>query len=628
MSAWDRYLIAVKELLSHRSHHRHWSTYAPPGAIVLGCSSTYVDIPMQATTGAIPPAFSPHVAPVFKSLLNPLQSPYCHHTFLASMAECTGHFARAHESADPVLQDVVTALITFYAMQMEDPAIYTLLENCLFNRPCRCTTLFPYLRRSFHAAPDAISEVHTRISEGEGEPVVDLPSFIDVLSEFSDRLLSSSMGAHQNPGVRAWRRKISNFLDKNSTALICSFAYWLQKTQKVYTFALFGTLLEMSPKLVAAMEQSGAVRRAFDERFHALVTAEYISDAAAHPARPWSCLDLIFHGAGCMGLVIQRTMSTTSSFSRFRACFEADIQDGTMHDMFRLAHFGAHLYKLLNPASGPLSHLITAILDQAPMAPNGWTLFDTYFSVTNLCSNPARHCVTGESDSPKDFTVGFKLKVKRGDRMPACSNCKASRFCSKICQKDSWKGGKTPHRDVCATLADIFKVHQKSSQETGNPKGIETLYSDAGISAEEVGKAVGYVIHMMKCFSDQRLRDLKQDSGLLRRLYTCCCVSHLNLVALTANVPGGSTKWAARKDESDTVAQEPNSRGRMMERQPVTGAALGGQESALRDGNWAKDREGRGVERIGIGGHAGVPGRADEPASFEGGEIGRKCAYG
>ncbi|KAJ7023284.1 hypothetical protein C8F04DRAFT_1134968 [Mycena alexandri] len=480
---------------------------------------------MQATPGTTPPGFSPHIAPVFKSLLNPLQSPYCHLTFTASMAECTGHFGRARESADPVLQDVVTALITFYAMQMDDPAIHTPLENRLFNHPCHCTTLFPYLRRSFHAVSGATSVVQTRISQGGGEPVVDLPSFIDVLSEFSDRLLSLPMGKHKNPGVRAWRRKISNFLDRNAPALIRSFAYWLQKTPKVYTFAFFGTLLEMSPKMVDAMEQSSTVRRAFDERFHALVAAEYISDAATHPAHPWSRLDLIFHGAGCMGLVIQMTMSTTSSFPRFRACFEAgaqeryddicrllsmssrtrpDIQDGTMHDMLRLAHFGAHLHKLLDPPeSGPLSRLITAILDQVPAAPNGWGLFDTYFAVTNLCSNPARHCVAGESDFPKDtFTLRVKLKFKRGDRMPACSNCKASRFCSKICQKDSWKGGKTPHRDVCATLADIFKVHQKFSKGTGKPKDAEKLYSDAGISAEEVEKALGYVIHMMECFSE------------------------------------------------------------------------------------------------------------------------------
>ncbi|KAJ7459587.1 hypothetical protein B0H11DRAFT_2059133 [Mycena galericulata] len=477
---------------------------------------------MQATTNTTAPGFSPHVVPVFKSLLDPLQSPYCHLTFIASMAELTGHFTRARESADPVLQDVGTALITFYAIQMEDPAFHTLLEKRLFNDPCRCITLFPYLRRSFHAAAGVEAVVHTRITEGER--VVDLPSFIDVLSEFSDRLLSSPMGTHRNPGVRAWRHKISNFLDKNSPVLIRSFAYWLRKTHKVYTFAFFGTLLEMSPKMVDVVEQSGAVRRAFDERFHALVTAEYISDATTHPAHPWSRLDLTFHGAGCMAFVIQKTMSTTRSFPRFRACFEAgaqeryddichllsmlsrtrpDIQDGTMHDMHRLAHFGAHMYKLLDQESGPLSHLITAILDKEPMAPNGWSTFDGYFTITNLCSNPARHCVAGDSDSPKDtFSVRIKLNVKRGERMLACSNCKASRFCSKICQKDSWKGGKTPHRDVCATLAEIFKVHQKFSKGTGKPKGIETLYSDAGIPAEEVEKALGYVMYMMECFSE------------------------------------------------------------------------------------------------------------------------------
>ncbi|KAJ7878564.1 hypothetical protein B0H14DRAFT_2711476 [Mycena olivaceomarginata] len=461
---------------------------------------------MQDTTDTVAPGLSPHVAPVLESLLDPLQSPYCHSTLIASLAECTSHLARARESVDPVLLDVAIALITFYAMPMEDAALHALLEKRLFNHPCRCIALFPYLRRSFHAFPDATVTVHTRISEGKGEAVVDLPSFIDVLSDFADRLLASPMGNHKIPGVRAWRRKISNLLDRNSPALIRSFNYWLQKTPKVYTFAFFGTLLELSPKMVEAMEKSGAVRRAFDERFHALVTAEYLSDAANHPAQPWSRLDLTFHGAGCMAFVIQMTMSTTSTFPQFRACFQAgaqeryddicrllsmssktrpDIQDGTMHDMHRMAHFGAHLYKLLDRESGPLSHIITDIWTKSPRHLMGG------------------HYLTPISPSPIFAAIlHVTLKVKRGDRMSACSNCKASRFCSKTCQKDSWKGGKTPHRDVCGTLAEIFKVHQKFNEESGKPEGLETLYSDAGISDEQVRKAVKYVIHMMECFSE------------------------------------------------------------------------------------------------------------------------------
>ncbi|KAJ7913855.1 hypothetical protein B0H13DRAFT_1873461 [Mycena leptocephala] len=315
------------------------------------------------------------------------------------------------------------------------------------------------------------------------ELVEDLPSFIGVLAELADRLISATAtGKHQDPGLRAWRRKISSFLDKNSTSLIQSFTHWLEHTNKVYIFALFGTLLEMSPAMVAEMEQSSA-------------------------------LDLIFHGAGCMAFVVQRVMGTTRSRNRFRECFalgaqqrydnicrllsmasraNKDIQDGTLHDTYRLAYFGNTLHLLLPPDSGPVSPAITSIFNKMPQAPNGWSLFDTYFSVADRCSNPMRHCASNQSDSPKEsFSVTIKLKVKRGDRILACSNCK--------CQREGWKDGNTPHRDICPILAKVYQVHQAKQIET--PEQFEMMYTSAGISTAEVERAVGYVVQMMECFS-------------------------------------------------------------------------------------------------------------------------------
>ncbi|KAJ7489110.1 hypothetical protein FB451DRAFT_954727, partial [Mycena latifolia] len=84
--------------------------------------------------------------------------------------------------------------------------------------------------------------------------------------------------------------------------------------------------------------------------------------------------------------------------------------------------------------------------------------------------------------------------LKREEKLQACANCKASHFCSRMCQKEAWRGGKIPHRVVCPILAKIWKVHQ--AKEKLDRKTFETSYSDAGISTAEVQRAISYAMQM------------------------------------------------------------------------------------------------------------------------------------
>ncbi|KAJ7243494.1 hypothetical protein C8J57DRAFT_1243440 [Mycena rebaudengoi] len=179
------------------------------------------------------------------------------------------------------------------------------------------------------------------------------------------------------------------------------------------------------------------------------------------------------------------------------------IQDGTEHDKYRLAVFAADLHTLLPPGSGTLSGLVSGIVNEMPQLPNGWPVFRMYFAAADHCSNPIHHRAGGETDSlPGSFRVAVKSKFKRGERMQTCAACNASRFSSKMCQKESWKGAKTSHRDVCPILAKIVLVQKDRERTTGKPDGVDRLYFDAGITSKEVEAALGYVLNMMECFSN------------------------------------------------------------------------------------------------------------------------------
>ncbi|KAJ7141693.1 hypothetical protein C8R43DRAFT_1017019 [Mycena crocata] len=466
--------------------------------------------------------FSSHILPVFKSLTEPATSPFCHYTYMHAMGECQNHIASAH-SADPTLQKIIKYLITFYTKDMVDIALYQAFEERLFRRPCRCVVIYPSLQDFHQFVGSATMTVGTRCSARE--EVVDLPSFVDILSELADRLIAATQG-EENAGVRAWRRRISNFVDENSFVLIRSFTHWLQRTNKVYVFALFGTLVELSFKVTEVTEASEEVKLAFEKRLHALLETESTppSKPTNHSTTIYSTLDLVFHGAGCLAYAVSQTMFSASSKDRLHACFssgaqkwydnvcrllsllpKADkgIQDGTVHDKFRLAHFGAKLHTLLPRECGLLSPLITSVINNMPRTPAGWQLFSAYFAAIDRCSNPAYHSPSAQHDSQRDsFAVQINTRVKRGDRINACASCKASRFCSKECQKESWKGGKYPHRSVCPVLAKIHQVHDSSRHTIGRLERMESRYSDAAISTAEVEVALGYVVAMLQGFSD------------------------------------------------------------------------------------------------------------------------------
>ncbi|KAJ6556660.1 hypothetical protein B0H10DRAFT_1967604 [Mycena sp. CBHHK59/15] len=439
-----------------------------------------------------PQVFPDYVHPVFESLQDPSKSPYCYRTYILAMSASSHEHAMPRQSTNSVVQDIITSLIIFYAMLLDNPATYTALERRFFHQPCRCVAIFPQLHGFHRAGRGAIHTVTSRLGK---ENIINLVTFLDFLSEFTDRLIASTQGS-SIPSVRSWRRRISHMVEKNASKLTQSFTHLLRHHAKPYIFALFGTLVELSFEMVTAIEKSPAAVSAFDERFHVLVAAEYVQESNRHSPR----IDLIFHGAGCISLKFHMVMSSSSSLHRFIACFALGaeqryddicrllsmvskasqrIQDGTEHDALRLAYFGQDLYRLVGPECRPLSPLITKIIDGGPKLPNGYMVFDTYFHMFDRCSNHLRHSVLGDSNVNKpQFRVMVKLRVKRAEKMLACAMCKASRYCSKECQKESWKGGQIPPREVCPILTKIFCAHQ-ANWGTGHPKDEETVYADA-----------------------------------------------------------------------------------------------------------------------------------------------------
>ncbi|KAJ7224681.1 DDE superfamily endonuclease-domain-containing protein [Mycena pura] len=359
----------------------------------------------------------------------------------------------ANETTNSVVQDVAKSLIMFYARPVENSR-RTELEARLFRQPCRCLSIFPQLYH-MHRYPHPGFGIRTGTLKITG-----LGAFVTLLSELTDRLISVTQ-VSKSGDVRAWRRRMAHLVEKQGAGLAQSFSNWLSPddSEDAQVFALYGTLLELSPKFMEEVEASEGLRSAWVDRMHKLVAAE--QDQTRSPRT-----DLIFHGAGCIAWVAVtnfnwHTASKSLYEPRFRACFpqaqliyddicdllsmtskaNESIQNGTLQDVIRMAHFAENIHNLLGPKRGPISPLIAQTIERLPSPPNGWMLltFHPYFHVLDRCSNHLRHS-TLDTSSPKDsFPVAYKDRVSKGDRMLACSGCKASHYCSRECQTQSWK---------------------------------------------------------------------------------------------------------------------------------------------------------------------------------------------
>ncbi|KAJ7660226.1 hypothetical protein DFH06DRAFT_1194050 [Mycena polygramma] len=456
------------------------------------------------------------LAPIFESLKNPFQSPFCHITYVMAVAEFYPYMLKANEATDAFVQAVAKSLIMFYATPLEKSRCVE-LEGRLFRQPCRCLSIFPQLDR-LHRYP------HPRFAIRTGRyEITNLGAFITLLSELTDRLISVTQ-VSSNGDVRAWRRRMSHLVEKHGPALSQSFANWFgqEDSDDAQIFALFGTVLELCPKFMKEVESSERLRSAWVERMHKLVTAEHLAKEGTSPR-----INLIFHGAGCFAFVAFSSFNCNATpdhrpldLDRLRACFpqatsiydnicqlltmaskaSEQIQSGGLHDITRLAHFGAALHYLLE-SKPALSPLIKRAIEGIPPPPNGWMLFHGYFHILDRCSNHLRHSTLDTGSTQPSFEVAYTDRVRRGDRMLACSGCKASHYCSQGCQKASWKAETLPHRKVCSTLKKIFQVHEMGANTSGTPRDGEDMYRDAGISDAEVGEAIHYVLGMMEYLS-------------------------------------------------------------------------------------------------------------------------------
>ncbi|KAJ7793848.1 hypothetical protein B0H14DRAFT_2925079 [Mycena olivaceomarginata] len=451
---------------------------------------------MQTTQQAIP-GFNPYIQPIFESLRNPFQSPYCHITYVWAIAEFYPHMIKAKETTNSVVQDVAKSLIMFYARPVENS---------------RRAELEARLSVSPVAVPHT-SIPHPGFGTRTGSlEITGLGTFVTLLSELTDRVISVTQVSNSGD-VRAWRRRMAHLVEKQGAGLAQSFTNWLGQddSEDAQVFALYGTLLELSPKFMEAVEASDGLRTAWVDRMHKLVAAEHLTKTQTRSPR----IDLIFHGAGCIALVAVNTFNClTKSKSlyepRFRACFpqaqliyddicdllsmtskaNESIQNGTLQDV--------NVHNLLGSKRGPISPLITQAIERLPRPPNGWIVLHPYFHVLDRCSNHLRHS-TLDTSSPKDsFLVAYKDRVSKGERMLACSGCKASHYCSRECQTQSWKAETMPHRKFCPILKKIFQVHEAWNKSSGVYDTMENAYRAVG------SQHVEYVVMLMEHFSEYK----------------------------------------------------------------------------------------------------------------------------
>ncbi|KAK6988849.1 hypothetical protein R3P38DRAFT_236443 [Favolaschia claudopus] len=465
----------------------------------------------------------PFLQLIFQSLRKPLESPFCHVTYTWAIATSYPPMLKSKEIAHPVMQDLAKSLITFFSCAFDAPTRDG-LESKLFRQPCRCLTIFPYRELAeCHEHPGPRFEFRTGTLR-----IDNLAGFITLVAEFTDRLLSVTQ-VSQKGEVRAWRRRTAELVEKHSDGLGQSFLIWLKsgRSDDAQIFALFGTMLELEPKLFQQLESSEHLRLAWADRFQQLIRAESSSGTQIRSPR----IDLIFHGAGCVAKVaIVQLNCRTNAYQknpaykiRFRACFSPiqplyedicrllsmmskageRVQKGVVGDVLRIGFFGFHLYEFLPSEGLPISPLIIQAMERLPKLPQEWPLFEQYLLIKERCSNHLRHSDFDPNHPKHDFRYVIKERVEKKDRMRACSGCKASYYCSKQCQRESWNAETLPHRKICPVLKKILKVHEASDNKASEPP-TQNAYEMAGITKAEIGEAFDYVVAMLQHFSSYK----------------------------------------------------------------------------------------------------------------------------
>jgi hypothetical protein len=94
------------------------------------------------TTPKDVPGLSLYIQPIFESLQNPFQSPFCHMGYAMVFVEIYGYILKEKNTTNSVIQGVAKSLITFYATPVEQSR-QAELEAKLFRSPCRCVKPSP-----------------------------------------------------------------------------------------------------------------------------------------------------------------------------------------------------------------------------------------------------------------------------------------------------------------------------------------------------------------------------------------------------------------------------------------------------------------------------------------------------
>lgn len=71
---------------------------------------------MQTTQAAIPP----YIQPIFESLRNPFQSPFCHMSYVKAICDSYPLMMKAKETTNSVIQQIAKSLIKFYVTPVDN----------------------------------------------------------------------------------------------------------------------------------------------------------------------------------------------------------------------------------------------------------------------------------------------------------------------------------------------------------------------------------------------------------------------------------------------------------------------------------------------------------------------------
>jgi hypothetical protein len=110
---------------------------------------------MQTTQAAIPP----YIQPIFESLRNPFQSPFCHMSYVKAICDSYPLMMKAKETTNSVIQQIAKSPIKFYATPVDNTRCAE-LEARLFHLSCRCLSVFPQLY-PFHRYPNPCFGIRT-----------------------------------------------------------------------------------------------------------------------------------------------------------------------------------------------------------------------------------------------------------------------------------------------------------------------------------------------------------------------------------------------------------------------------------------------------------------------------------